>query len=187
MGKSTAAAMFGDFGAAVFDADYCVHNLYNGDKVKLVENSFPGITREGRVDRSRLGAIVFEDPKAMARLERIVHPFVVEERRSFLRNMRAAGVRLAVLDVPLLLETRAEEEVDAVVVVTAGSAVQRERVLSRNGMNEAKFAAILERQMPDVEKRRRAHFIVRTCDGFASARRQIRTIIAASRNCERIY
>jgi dephospho-CoA kinase len=185
MGKTTAAAMFREFGAPVFDADLCVHDLYAGEAVEVVETAFPGVIRQGRIDRGLLGARVIGDTAAMARLEAIVHPLVVERRRAFLGKVRAAGARLAVLDVPLLFETRGEVDVDAIVIVTAGATVQRERVLSRQGMNEAKFAALLERQMADAEKRRRAHFIVQTSGGFDATRRQIRTIISAIGSCER--
>jgi dephospho-CoA kinase len=184
MGKTTAAAMFREFGAGVFDADHCVHELYSGDAVAAVEKAFPGVSCEGRINRDWLGARVLADSRAMARLEAIVHPMVAERRRAFIGNMRAAAVRIAVLDAPLLFETGAEYDLNAIVVVTAGAAVQRQRVLSREGMDESKFAAIIGRQMPDAEKRRRAHFIVQTSNGFEAARRQIRTIISAMASCE---
>lgn len=185
MGKTTAAEMFRRLGAPVFDSDRCVHDLYEGAAAGAIELAFPGATRDGRVDRNALGAVVLKDAQALARLEDVIHPMVRERRTRFLQQMRAFGARIAVVDVPLLLETAGEVEVDAVVVVTASYAAQRQRVLSREGMSEEKFSAILDRQMPDAKKRRSAHFILQTDNGFEAARRQIQTIISAVACCER--
>ena len=185
MGKTTAAEMFRRLGAPVFDADQCVHDLYEGKAAGAIELAFPGTTKDGRVDRKELGAMVLKDLGALAMLEGVIHPMVSAQRTSFLAKMRAAGARIAVVDVPLLLETSGEVEVDAVIVVTANYAAQRQRVLSREGMSEAKFSAILDRQMPDARKRRSAHFVIQTDKGFAAARRQIATIISAVASCER--
>jgi dephospho-CoA kinase len=185
MGKTTAAKMFRQLGAPVFDSDQCVHELYEGPAVKCLDAVFPGVTHDGKVDRQALGALVLGDPDALARLEGVIHPLVQAHRAAFLQKMRLEGTRIAVLDVPLMFETGAEHDVDAIVVVTASAADQRRRVLSRHGMSEAKLAAILDRQILDEEKRRRAHFAIQTSNGFEAALRQIQTILAAVAICER--
>ncbi len=187
MGKTTAAEMFRQMGAPVFDADHCVHELYEGAAVGAIERAFPGVTRDGRVDRDALGAMVLGDAPALAKLEGVIHPMVRERRVEFLAKTRDTGARVAVLDLPLLLETGAEKEVDAVVVVTAKYSTQRQRVLARAGMSEEKLLSILDRQTPDGEKRQNAHFIVKTDHGFDAARRQIRAIVAAVATCERAH
>ncbi len=179
MGKSTTAAMFSARGVPVFDSDAAVHRLYRGAAMEAVEAAFPGVARAGAVDRQALGQRVIGDSAAMKRLEAIVHPLVLAERRRFVEEARQAGARLAVLDVPLLYETGGEAEVDAVVLVSAPLAVQKARVLARPGMTEARFAAIVARQMPDAEKRRRAWFVIETGDGLEAADRQVEAVIAA--------
>ena len=180
MGKSTTAAMFAAEGIPVHDADRVVHRLYEGEAVGPIEAAFPGVTVNGKVDRERLARAVLDDPPAMARLEALIHPLVRREGERFLEAAAARGARIVVLDIPLLFETGGEDRVDAVVVVSAPAAVQRARVLARPGMTAEKFAAILARQMPDAEKRRRAHFIVDTSRGFDSARAQVRGILRAA-------
>ena len=177
MGKSATAAMFRRLGVPVHDADATVHRLYGGRAVAPIEAAFPGTVLEGVVDRGRLGAAVLDDPERLAVLEAIVHPLVRQEEEIFLGVARAAGAPLAVLDIPLLLETGGQTRCDAVLVVTAAPDVQRGRVLARPGMSEAKFAAILAKQMPDAEKRGQAHFRVDTDRGFASAEAQVRSIV----------
>ena len=179
MGKSTTAAMFFAHGIPVFDSDAAVHRLYRGEAVAAVERAFPGVTRAGAIDREALGQHVIGDPAAMRRLEAIVHPLVRAERERFVAQARDAGAPLAVLDVPLLYETGGDAEVDAVVLVTAPLAVQKARVLARPGMTQTRLAAILARQMPDAEKRRRARFVIETGDGFEAAGRQVDAVIAA--------
>lgn len=179
MGKSATAALFRRAGAPVHDADATVHALYAGEAAPLIEAAFPGATRDGVVDRAALGPMVIGKPEAMARLEAIVHPLVTAERERFLARARASGASIAVLDIPLLFETGGERFCDAVCVVTAPAEVQRERVLARPGMTEEKLAGILARQMPDAEKRARAHFLVDTSRGFPSAERQVRDILRA--------
>lgn len=179
MGKSTTAAMFRAAGVPVHDADATVHRLYAGKAAPLVEAAFPGVVKEGSVDRALLGARVLGDGAAMKRLEAIVHPLVREAEEEFLRAA-AARSAVAVLDIPLLFETGGERRVDAVVVVTASADIQRERVLSRPGMSEERFRQILARQTPDAEKRRRAHFLVDSGRGLESARRQVRDILRAT-------
>lgn len=177
MGKSTTANMFRAEGVPVHDADATVHALYAGRATPMIESAFPGTVVDGQVDRARLGDRVIGNPKEMRRLEAIVHPLVREEERMFLSQARSAGARLVVLDVPLLLETGGERRVDAVVVVSASAEVQRSRVLGRPGMTLERFNAILAKQMPDEEKRRRAHVIVDTGRGLEAARRQVRDIV----------
>ena len=179
MGKSTTAAMFRDLGIPVHDSDLAVHALYRGEAAPLIESAFPGTVRDGVVDRGRLGARVIGGAAEMKRLEAIVHPLVRRDEAAFLRRARAARAPLAVLDVPLLFETGGEARCDAVAVVTAAPEVQRARVLARPGMTEAVFAALLAKQMPDTEKRRRAHFLVDTGRGLEDARRQVGDVARA--------
>ena len=183
MGKTTAAGHFRQAGVPVFDADLAVAQLYRGDAASLIEAEFPGTVRAGAVDRDLLAKRVLADEKAMQRLEAMVHPLVRAEERKFLKALSEAGVRLAVLDIPLLFETRGETRCDAVVVVSASSAAQRERVLSRSGMTQERLDAILQRQMPDAEKRRRAHFVIDTSRSHAAARRQVEAVIRALAGC----
>ncbi|MGE0037272.1 MAG: dephospho-CoA kinase [Xanthobacteraceae bacterium] len=177
MGKSTTLGFFAEEGVPVYDADREVHRLYEGDAVPAIEAAFPGTTADGKVDRTRLAARVLGDDAALRRLEAIVHPMVHDIERRRLEDAEAAGHKVAVLDIPLLFETGAEQRVDAVVVVTAPAEVQRARVMERPGMTEEKFAAILAKQMPDAEKRRRADFIVDSSQGLDAARAQVRAIL----------
>jgi dephospho-CoA kinase len=165
MGKSTAAAMLRRLGLPLFDADQAVHRLLapGGSGVRPVSEMFPGFgTAMGGIDRALLGQRVFADPDALPRLEAILHPMVATEEKRFLNRARARRERLAVLDIPLLFETGAERRCDYVLVVSAPAWVQRQRVLRRPGMTEIRLAAILRKQMPDHEKRRRADFVVPT-------------------------
>lgn len=177
MGKSATAAMFRCIGVPVHDADASVHALYRGMAAPLIEAAFPGTVVAGVVDRAALGSRVLTSPKDLARLEGIVHPLVRAEEQCFLGTVAAAP--LAVLDIPLLFETGGARRCDAVVVVTAPEVVQRARVLARPGMSLEKLEAILAKQMPDGEKRRRAHFLVDTGCGFAAAEAQVRDIARA--------
>jgi len=179
MGKSTVAAMFAERGVATFDADATVHALYRGAAVTLVEAAFPGTSVEGVVDRQKLADKVIDSPPAIAKLEAIVHPLVREAENSFRARAAWEGRRTALLDIPLLLETGGESRVDAVVLVSAAPEVQEARVLERPGMTRERLAAILKRQMPDDEKRRRAHFIIDTGGDFADTRRQVDDVLRA--------
>lgn len=178
MGKSATAKMFADEGVPVHDADAAVHALYEGEAVPLIEAAFPGTTASGKVDRGKLGERVLGHPEEIKRLERIVHPLVARVRDAFLAGAERAGAKVALLDIPLLYETGGETRCDAVVVVSAPAEVQRERVLMRPGMTEAKLAAILAKQVPDADKRARADFVVDTSQGFDVARQQVRDILA---------
>jgi dephospho-CoA kinase len=177
MGKSTTASLFADAGVPVYDADAAVHRLYEGEAVAAIEAAFPGTTANGRVDRNRLSARVVHDPVAMKRLEEIVHPMLGASRQKFLHDAEASGAKVAVIDIPLLFETGGENRVDAVVVVTTSPEVQRERILARRNMTEEKLQAILARQLPDAEKRKRAHFLVDTSHGLDPVRARIRDIL----------
>lgn len=179
MGKSTTAKMFAAEGVPVHDADATVHALYSGRAAPLIEAAFPGTVSDGKVDRTLLSPHVLGKPEAMKKLEVIVHPLVREEEQLFLQRARADHRRIVMLDIPLLFETGGEARVDVVVVVTADAQVQRDRVLARPGMSEDRFEAILAKQMPDAEKRRRAHFLVDTGRGMEAAKWQVRAILKA--------
>ena len=178
MGKTTTARLFAEAGVPVYDADAAVHRLYEGEAGPAIEAAFPGITRDGKVDRAELGRRVTGDAEALKFLESIVHPLVGKARERFLRDAEAAGAKVAVLDIPLLFETGGETRVDAVVVVSAPGRVQRARVLER-GVSPEQFEALLARQMPNAEKRRRADFVVDTSHGIEPARAQVLSILAA--------
>jgi len=177
MGKSTTAKLFAEAGVPVYDADATVHMLYEGEAAPAIEAAFPGTTANGKVDRNRLSARVVHDPAAMKRLEEIVHPMLGASRRKFLQAAEQSGAPVAVVDVPLLFETGGEKRVDAVVVVTTTPEIQRERILARPSMTGEKLEAILARQMPDAEKRKRANFLVDTSHGLDPVRARIRDIL----------
>ena len=185
MGKTATAKMFAEEGVPVQDADAAVHALYEGKATPLIEAAFPGTTADGKVDRVKLGTMVIGKPEAMAKLEKIVHPLVAQERDDFLAGAEKAGADIVVLDIPLLYETGSDINCDAVVVVSAPAEVQRARVLARPGMTEERFAAILAKQMPDADKRARADFIVDTSQGFDAARQQVREILAKVRKMQK--
>lgn len=179
MGKSTTAAMFAAEGVPVYDADAEVHALYakGGAAVEPLEAAFPGVVVDGAVDRAKLSHHVVGKPDELKKLEAIVHPLVGESRVGFFQDAVAKGADIVILDIPLLFETGGEKRMDAVVVVSAPADLQRERVLARPGMDEAKLDAILARQMADAEKRARAHFIIDTSLGLESARQQVRDVL----------
>jgi dephospho-CoA kinase len=177
MGKSTTAKLFAEAGVPVYDADAAVHRLYEGEAAPVIEAAFPGTTQDGKVDRNKLSARVVHDPAAIKKLEEIVHPMLGASRQKFFHEAEEAGAPVAVVDIPLLFETGGEKRVDAVVVVTTTAEIQRERILARPNMTEEKLAAILERQMPDAEKRKRAHFVVDTSHGLDPVRLRIRDIL----------
>ncbi len=181
MGKSTAAKQFAANGIPVFDADAQVHDLYEGVAVPLIEEAFPGTTKNGKVDRAVLAAVLMKDKNAITRLEAIVHPLVRQERSAFLTRHARAGADMVVLEIPLLFETGAESQVDVSVVVTAPAQVQRARVLERPGMTEAKLDALLANQMPDADKRERADFVVDTNRTIPETAKEIDRIIESLR------
>jgi dephospho-CoA kinase len=179
MGKSTTASFFAEAGVPVHDSDAAVHRLYQGDAVAPVEAAFPGVAVDGQIDRAKLAEQLIGKPDAIKRLEAIVHPLVRAATQRFVQAQAAKGARVILLDIPLLLETGAEKNVDAVVVVSSPPEVQHARVLARPGMTAEKLAALLARQMPDAEKRARAHFVVDTSRSFDSARAQVHGILRA--------
>ena len=177
MGKSTTAQMFVDLGIPVNDADAVVHDLYQGEAVAPMEKAFPGVVTDGRVDRAKLSAVLAAEPSRFKELEAIIHPLVRQREQEFLQRHRTLETPIVVLDIPLLYETGGEGRVDAVVVVSADAAIQRERVLKRPGMTPEKFDLILSRQMPDAQKRAKADYIIDTGEGLDSARAQVATLV----------
>jgi dephospho-CoA kinase len=177
MGKSTTAKLFAEAGVPVYDADATVHQIYEGEAVPAIEAGFPGTTSHGKVDRSKLSAKVVNDNAAMKRLEEIVHPMLRAYHQKFLEDAEKSGAPVAVVDVPLLFETGGDKRVDAVVVVTTSPEIQRERILARGTMSHEALEAILARQMPDAEKRKRADFLVDTSHGLDPVRVRIRDIV----------
>ncbi len=178
MGKSTAASYFRDQGIAVFDADAAVHELYAGRAAPLIEDAFPGTTAEGKVDRHLLSGALLKNPADFAKLEAIIHPMVREAERQFLQDQMEAGAKMAVLEIPLLLETGADKFVDAVVVVSARPDIQEARVLERPNMTRDKFEKIRSRQMHDSEKRNRADFVVDTSESISKSQAELASIIS---------
>jgi dephospho-CoA kinase len=181
MGKSTTADMFRQAGVPVWDADAAVHRLYErgGAAVDLIDKAFPGSVKEGEVNRDALRTHLVGHPEDFDRLNRIVHPLVGQDRIGFIERSRSAGAPLAVFDIPLLYETGGERFLDAVIVVSAPEPVQRARVLARPGMTQANLNAILDRQVPDADKRARADFIIETGFGLDYAKAQVDAVIAA--------
>lgn len=183
MGKSTTTAMFKAAGVPVYDADAAVHALYapGGAAVAPIGEAFPGVVRDGAVDRQALGARVLGDAVALKKLESIVHPLVGQSRVGFFAEAEASGADMVVLDIPLLFETGGDKGVDSVVVVSCPAELQRERVLARPGMTAEKFEQILAKQTPDGEKRARADFVVDTSQGLEAAKDQVDRVLAALR------
>jgi dephospho-CoA kinase len=178
MGKSTTAKLFTEAGVPVYDADAAVHKIYEGEAAPAIEAAFPGTTVGGKVDRSKLSAKVVHDPAAIKQLEQIVHPMLGASRQKFLDDAEKSGAPVVVMDIPLLFETGGEKRVDAVVVVSTDPATQRERILARGTMTNEALDAILARQLPDAEKRKRADFVVDTSHGLDPVRTAIRDILA---------
>ena len=170
MGKSTTANMFREMGVPVHDADATVHELYEDELVGPLEAEFPGVAKNGAIDRAVLSKYVVGNEAAMKKLEALVHPAVHQREKAFLYRAEQDGVPLVVLDNPLLFEMGRSERVDKILVVTAPEAVQRERVLARPDMTVEKFEAILARQMPDSEKRKQSDFIIDTSLGLEAAK-----------------
>jgi dephospho-CoA kinase len=184
MGKSTTAQMFRDAGVPVYDADAAVAALYvkGGAAVEPLEAAFPGVTRDGAVDREALRLRVLGDDAAMTRLNGVVHPLLGRDRLEFHRQAEDSGANILVFDIPLLFETGGERNMDAVVVVTAPADVQRARVLAREGMTPERLDAILARQTPDADKRARADFVIDTGQGLEAAREGVRGVLEAIRD-----
>lgn len=180
MGKSTVLSMFAALGAATWDADAAVHRLYakGGRAVEAIGKAFPEAVVDGAVDRAALAKLVLSNPEALQKLEALVHPLVEEDREAFLTAAAAAGAPAAVLDIPLLFENNTEKFFDVTVVASAPAHVQRERVLSRPGMTEKKFQAILSLQTPDAEKCQKADYVVSTGRPIAETQVQVKEVFA---------
>lgn len=178
MGKSTAAARFRALGIAVFDADAAVHRLYDGPLANEIETAFPGTAAGGRVDRGKLSAALQNFPQRFEKLEAIVHPQICALERAFLKAEAERGATLAVLEVPLLFEAGSSENVDSVIVVSAPPHVQKQRVLQRPGMTGEKLDQLVQRQLSDAEKRRRADFVVDTSGSIEACHAQIDAIVS---------
>jgi dephospho-CoA kinase len=181
MGKSETAKLFAAEGVAVHDADAVIAQLYarGGAAVEIIGRAFPGTIKDGAVDRAALSALILKDPAALQKLEKLVHPLVEAQRQKFLRETVAP---IILFDIPLLFETGADEEMDAIVVASAPEATQRARVLARPGMTVEKFESLKARQMDDAEKRQQAHYVVMTDKGLDHARQQVKMILADIRN-----
>jgi dephospho-CoA kinase len=183
-GKSAAAERFAEHGIPVFNADTCVHRLYEGEAVAPIETAFPGVVKDGRIDRKLLSEKIAGSPERLLRLERIVHPLVVAAELDFLRAAEKDGAPLAVLEIPLLFETGADSRVDVTVVTSAPQDVQRARVLSRPGMTADKLEHLLARQLPDAERRARADYVVDSGTSLADMRIEIDKLIESLKSRE---
>jgi dephospho-CoA kinase len=185
MGKSTAAGMLRKLGVPVHDSDAAVHRLIRkgGRAVAPIAEAFPGVVKDGAVDRAALGARVFGDPAALKRLEAILHPMVAEEKGRFLRRWASRRRKAVALDVPLLYEVKGDRQCDATILVSAPAFIQANRVLRRPGMTRARLAEIRARQMPESEKRRRASYIVPTGLGYRLTLRRLSEIVAGLSGC----
>jgi dephospho-CoA kinase len=184
MGKSTVAKRFVALGVPVCDADALVHELYRSAAVAPIEAAFPGTTTKAGVDRQKLGALLLVDPSGFKRLEAIVHPLVFAAERHFLSTSHSKSAKFAVLEIPLLFETNGDRRVDIIVVVSAPADKQRERVLARPGMTEAKFTQILSRQLSDADKRSRATYVVETGGTLDETDAQIDSIVTTLKDRE---
>lgn len=176
MGKSTVAQMFADLGAAVWDADQAVHDLYQEKAVGLIEGRFPDAVKDGVVDREVLSSLVINDQVAFSDLEAIIHPLVGDHRTNFITKAAEADTEVVVLDIPLLFETGAAKFFETIIVVSASFDVQRERVLARANMTEEKFNSILAKQIPDQEKRNQATYIIDTDQSLEKTRREVEDV-----------
>lgn len=175
-GKSTVLKFFAAH-APIYSADEAVHALYAGEAVAPVEAAFPGVAENGTINRQKLSQILIDAPQRIKELEAIVHPLVHEKMQQFLQQAEKDGAKLAVLEIPLLFETGHAYPIDAIAVTTCSDAEQRKRALARAGMTEKKLETILARQVPQVEKRQRADFIIDTNLGLAQTESQIAEII----------
>ena len=177
MGKTTTARIFRHAGVAVHDADKIVRRLYSREAVIPIGKIFPTVIQKGYVDRQMLANILLKDQSALAKVERIIHPMVEQDRARFMDTCRHTGAKLVVIDIPLLFETRFDSAVDAILTVTAPYSVQRERVLARPGMTEEKLSVMLSRQRPDAAKRTSSHYVIDTSLGFNWVKAEVRSLL----------
>jgi dephospho-CoA kinase len=182
MGKSAAAERFAQQGIPVFNADLCVHRLYEGKAVEAIEAAFPGVARDGKVDRKLLSEKIAGSSARLQQLEKIVHPMVIDAEIDFLIAQENKGAKLAVLEIPLLFETGAERRVDVTIAMTAPAEVQRSRVLARAGMSADKLEHLLARQLPDAERRKRADFVVDSGTSLEDMHRALDKLIESLQN-----
>ncbi|HEU0117692.1 MAG TPA: dephospho-CoA kinase [Alphaproteobacteria bacterium] len=184
MGKSTAAKILRGFGLPIYSADKAIHDLLKkgGRGVKPVAKLFPSALKNGVIDRKIVGRDVFHHPKKLQQLERILHPLIRGAEKEFLAKARKKKVAAAVLEIPLLFETKGQSRCDFTICVTAPKKVQEERVLGRMHMTKARFEAILQRQMPDAQKRKLADYVVQTGKGLADTKRQLKAILKKELN-----
>jgi len=181
MGKTTTAQFFRALDVPVFDADAVVHDLYKSEAVDLIEQAFPGTKTNDGVDRKKLGAAVIGQPEALKKLEALIHPLVQKKRQDFIKGHQDKKTPVIVLDIPLLFETKADQLCDFVIVVTAAAELQKKRVMERGTMTLDQFETILQKQMPDAEKRARANLVIETDYGLDHARQQVEDIV---RHCQ---
>lgn len=184
MGKSAAAEHFARRGVPVFDADACVHRLYEGEAVGAIEAAFPGVMRGGRIDRKLLAEKLAGSQSRLTALEEIVHPMVVKAEIDFLRQQEDKGAELAVLEIPLLFETGADARVDVTIVLSAPPEVQRSRVLARPGMTVDRLEHLIARQLSDADRRARADFVVDSSTSLADMHEEIDRLIESLHNRE---
>lgn len=178
MGKSTVADFFKQAGIPVFSADDAVHQLYKSEPaVSLIARVFPSVVEDGEVNRLKLSEILINDHEKLQSLEKIIHPLVQKKEKEFIERAHQQGKKLVVLEIPLLFETNGEKRVDSIVVVSAPRAIQKERAMIRQNMNEGKFAFINTRQMSDKEKRKRADFVIDTGKDLENTREQVFYVI----------
>jgi dephospho-CoA kinase len=182
MGKSAAAERLAQQGIPVFNADLCVHRLYEGKAVEAIEAAFPGVARDGKVDRKLLSEKIAGSSARLQQLEKIVHPMVIDAEIDFLIAQENKGAKLAVLEIPLLFETGAERRVDVTIAMTAPAEVQRSRVLARAGMSADKLEHLLARQLPDAERRKRADFVVDSGTSLEDMHRALDKLIESLQN-----
>lgn len=178
MGKSTTAEIFAKHGVAICDSDKVVHSLYQNEAVPLIDQAFPGTVIDGKISREHLADYLQKNPAGFRVLEALIHPLVHQKQAEFVEQSKQAGFDFALLDIPLLFETGAEKRVDVTVVVSADALIQRERVMARPGMTHEKFEMIIDRQMPDYEKRVRADFVIDSSKDLENVETQVLNILS---------
>lgn len=182
MGKSTVAKMLLDSGIPMISADQIVHDLYENEAVPLIEQAFPGSTENNQVDREKLLKNLLKDEDGFKKLESLIHPLVRQKEWEFIKEHKDKGADLVAIEIPLLFETGAEKLMDSVLLASAPAEVQKQRVMARSGMTQEKFKTLLDKQMPDSEKRKKADFIVDTSCSLEETEEQLKEIIVSLKN-----